>query len=277
MDQHRALSVPDAALRQSVSVLKGRLAGAGYPTTALHSLGAQLRLDARVLRKHPHTGPRTTGNTTLVPRRGGMSLQQPSQPVPAQQPGTTVASGALPPVMLYLPSLSQSPNNSAFRIAQLIAIKASKGPGTYAVEGLPSPNMHLTDGRRIVKAGSGPVLDIYTVDYRPLLRLPEVAGSGIGATLRRLAFALWYFFRTLLLVLSARNRAKSRVAKWQLLIGFGAVVVLLLSVVFTVLAVLAALGLWEEPPVSGNAADAIAIGATALVSWLFFPEARSFR
>jgi hypothetical protein len=201
-----------------------------------------------------------------------MSLQQPSQPVPAQPSGTTTAPGTLPPVMLYLPSIMQSPKNSALRIAQLIAIKASKGPGTYAVEDLlsPSASAHLTDGQRIVKTGSGPVLDVYTVDYRPLLKLPQVSGGGIGATLRRLAFALSYFFRTLLLVLSARRRAKSRVAKLQLVIGFGVVVVLLLSVVFTVLAVLAALGLWKEPPVSGNAADAIALGATAFATWLFF-------
>jgi hypothetical protein len=200
-----------------------------------------------------------------------MSLQQPSQPVSAQQPGTT-APGTLPPVMLYVPSIAQSPKNSALRIAQLIAIKASKGPGTYAVEELlsPSASAHLTDGQRIVKTGSGPVLDVYTVDYRPLLKLPQVAGTGIGATLRRLAFTLWYFLRTLVLVLSARRRAKSRVAKLQLLIGFGVVVVLLLSVIFTVLAVLAALGLWKEPPVSGTAADAIALGATAFATWLFF-------
>jgi hypothetical protein len=172
--------------------------------------------------------------------------------------------------MVYLPSLVQAPKNSASRIAQLIAIKANKGPGTYAAEELPTPSAHLTDGRRIVKTGSGPVLDIYTVDYRPLLKLPEIAGSGIGPALRRLAFALLYFFRTLVLVLPASRRAKSSVAKWQLVIGFGAVVVLLLSVVFTVLAVLAALGLWEEPPVSGNAADAIALGATAFATWLFF-------
>jgi hypothetical protein len=178
----------------------------------------------------------------------------------------------LPPVMLYLPSITQSSKNSALRIAQLIAIKASKGPGTFAVEELlsPSASAHLTDGQRIVKTGNGPVLDVYTVDYRTLLKSPQVAGSGIGATLRRLAFALWYFFRTLLLVLSARRRAKSPIAKLQLIIGFGAVVVLLLSVVFTVLAVLAALGLWKEPPVSGNAADAIALGATAFATWLFF-------
>jgi hypothetical protein len=181
-----------------------------------------------------------------------------------------MAPGTVPPIMFYLPSLARSSKNSASRIAQLIAIKASKGPGTYAAEELPSPNARLTDGRRIVRTGSGPVLDIYTVDYRPLLKLPEVAGSGIGPTLRRLAFALLYFFRTLVLVLPASKRAKSRIARLQLVIGFGAVVVLLLSVVFTVLAVLAALGLWEEPPVSGNAADAIALGATAFATWLFF-------
>lgn len=215
-----------------------------------------------------------------------MSLQQPFQPVQPQQPGTTKAPaghtgptatqapqatpGTLPPAVLYLPSLAQSPANSASRIAELIAIKATKREGRYTAEEVRSPSVCLTDGRRLVRDGSAPVLDIYTVDYRPLLKLPGVAGTGVGAALQRLAFTLVYFIRSLALVLSARRRAKSPIAKWQLIIGFGAVILLLLSVVFTALAVLAALGLWDEPVVSGNVADAIALGATAFTTWVFF-------
>jgi hypothetical protein len=199
-----------------------------------------------------------------------MSLQQPFQPVPVQQPGTTKAPGTLPPVVVYLPGVSQSPANSTPRIAQLMAIKASKGPGNYAAEEVRSPSKHLTDGRRIVKDRRDPVLDVFTLDYRPLLKLPDVAGSGVGAALRRFAFALWYLFRTLALVLPAGRRAKSPIARWQLVIGLGAIVVLLLSAIFTALAVLAALGLWKEPVVSGTADDAIALGATAFTTWLFF-------
>jgi hypothetical protein len=172
--------------------------------------------------------------------------------------------------MLYLPSVSQSPANSTPRIAELIAIKHSKGTGTYVAEELASPSPRLTDGRRIVRDGSVPVLDIYTADYRERLKLPEIAGSGAGAALRRLVFTLWYFIRSLALVLPARRRAKSPAARWQLLIGFGAVVLLLASVVFTALAVLTALGLWREPVVSDTADDAIALGLTALTTWLFF-------
>jgi hypothetical protein len=47
-------------------------------------------------------------------------------------------------------------------------------------------------------------------------------------------------------------------------------VLLLASVVFTALAVLTALGLWREPVVSDIADDAIALGLTALTTWLFF-------
>jgi hypothetical protein len=70
-------------------------------------------------------------------------------------------------------------------------------------------------------------------------------------------------------VLAGRH-AKRPVAKLQLVFGLGGVLVLLASVVFTVLAVLVSVGLWKEPVVSGNAADAIALGATAFTVWLFF-------
>jgi hypothetical protein len=176
----------------------------------------------------------------------------------------------LPPVMIYLPGMSQKAANSTSRIAELMAIKLNNGPGTFHTEEVRSPSKQLRNGQRIVEAKSGPVLDLYMLDYRPRLQLAAVAGTGVGAALRRLALVLWYFFRALGLVLDGRRRAKSRVAKWQLVIGLGAVVLLLVSVVFTALAVLASVGLWNGSVVTGNAANAIALGATAFTMWLFF-------
>jgi hypothetical protein len=197
----------------------------------------------------------------ISPRSGAEPLNETSPATP----------GVLPPVLIYLPSLSRSVNNSATRIAQLMAIKMSRGPGSFAAEELVSPSKSLTDGRRIVKVADGPMLDVYMLDYRPRLQLRNVAvGEGVGAAVRRFMFALWYFLRALTLVLPAGKRAKRPLAKWQLVIGFGATVILLLSVVFTVLAVLAALGIWQEPIVAGNAAAAVALGFTAFTTWFFF-------
>lgn len=176
----------------------------------------------------------------------------------------------LPPVMIYLPGMSQKAVNSTSRIAELMAIKLSNGPGTFSAEEVPSPSKHLGNGQRIVEAKSGPVLDLFILDYRPRLQRSGIDGTGAEAALRRLAVALWYFLRALVLVLNARRRAKSGVAKWQLVIGLSGVVLLLALVVFTALAVLVSVGLWKEPTVTGNATNAIALGATAFTTWLLF-------
>jgi len=73
-----------------------------------------------------------------------------------------------------------------------------------------------------------------------------------------------------LMLLSARKRAKSTVAKFQLVLGLGAVFLLMLSAVFTGLAILVALGVWTQPDVPDTAADAIAVGGTAVTTWMFF-------
>jgi len=56
-------------------------------------------------------------------------------------------------------------------------------------------------------------------------------------------------------------------AKWQLVVGFGAVAALLGAVVITIVAILVALGLLTLPNVSGTFADAFAIGATGVTAW----------
>jgi len=178
--------------------------------------------------------------------------------------------GVLPPVLLYVPAIAESASNTAYRVANAIAIKATQGRGTFAAEAVASPSAELTDGRRVVRTEGGPVLDVYLVDYRPRLKLTDVSGDDAGATLRRFGRALAYFIRALVLVLAAQRRAKSPIAKVQLLMGLGAVAVLYLSVIFTALAVLASLGLWTDRIVSGTAADAIALGATAFTTWVFF-------
>lgn len=214
-----------------------------------------------------------------------MSVQPPDQRMPGQQKTTAQAPGSgtatatnsfnavprtSPPILVYLPGLTHSLANSAPRIAELMAIKASKGPGMYTVEKVSSPSAHLIEGRRIVRAKSGPVLDLYTLDYRPRLQRPASAGSGEAGALRRLVNAVWYFGRTVVLVLHARRRAKSPIAKWQLAIGLVAVAVMLLSVVYAILAGLAALGVWDVSVVPKKAAPAIALVFTWITALLIF-------
>ena len=211
-----------------------------------------------------------------------MLLQEPPQPVQGAsrtKPTSSDAEAAaievpsasprtLPPVMIYLPGMSQKPTNSTSRLAELMASKLSNGPGTFAAEEVRSPSKHLRNGQRIIEANSGPVLDLFMLDYRPRLQRPAVVGTGVGASLRSLGLAFWYFLRALVLVLNAGRRAKSRVAKVQLLIGLSGIVLLLALVAFTALAVLVSVGVWREPAVTGSAANAIALGATALTTWL---------
>jgi len=106
-------------------------------------------------------------------------------------------------------------------------------------------------------------------DYRPQLQLSTISGTDINGAVKRFGLVLAYLLSTTRLVVGASRRAKSTMARCQLMLGVGGLVLLLLSTVFTALAVLAALDIWQGPVVSGNAADAIELGATAFTTWLF--------
>jgi hypothetical protein len=180
------------------------------------------------------------------------------------------ANSPLPPVVLFLPGMSTSPSNTSARLADVMCADLTRGSGTYAVRSLDGPGPALTDGRRIVAGDEQPLLDLYTVAYRD--RLPAVAaadGKAGAWALARLALTqVRYFLRALLLLMDARKRAKTQMAKWQLVFGFGAVAALLGAVVLTLLAILVALGVLTLPRVPGTFADAFAIGVTGVTSWL---------
>ena len=174
------------------------------------------------------------------------------------------------PVVLYLPAISNSPANTSSRVADLMARKLTAGSGSFISEVVPLvPSAKLQDGWRISRSDSTAILDIFTLDYRPLLQLPEVGSKGLGGALQRLFLALWYFARIVVRLWSANRRAKTFPAKLQLLIGFGAAGVMLACAVFTGLAVLASLGLWTEPSLPENLTDALAISGTAATTWLW--------
>lgn len=202
-----------------------------------------------------------------VTRQRGSS--GPSQPGPLQAAAEDPRTPLQVPVVLFLPGLSTSEYNTSTRLADVMCADLTRGAGTYAVRGLDSLGPGLTDGRRIVAGNGRPLVDLYTVPYRD--HLPETATAGekpgVGALAKLLVVQVMYFWQALRLLLNARKRAKSRMSKWQLIVGFGATTALLGAVVITIVAIVAALGLLTLPNVSGTFVDAFAIGATGVTTW----------
>jgi pimeloyl-ACP methyl ester carboxylesterase len=202
----------------------------------------------------------------LVSEQGGSRGTSQSDPLPAAE---NPPAPPLPPVVLFLPGLSALPFNTSARLAEVMCADLTRGAGTYAVRSLDSPGPALADGRRIVAGNEQPLMDLYTVPYRD--RLPETATAaekpGVWALVKLVITQVAYFWQALRLLLNARNRAKTSMAKWQLVVGFGTVVALLGAVVITIAAIVAALGLVTLPSASGTFADAFAIGATGVTTW----------
>jgi hypothetical protein len=202
----------------------------------------------------------------LVTEQGGSPGIAQSDLLPAAENPRTPS---LPPVVLFLPGLSTLPFNTSARLADVMCADLTRGAGTYAVRSLDSQGPALTDGRRIVAGNEQPLMDLYTVPYRD--RLPETAAAGekpgVWALVKLLITQVAYFWQALRLLLNARKRAKTSMAKWQLVVGFGTVVALLGAVVITIVAIVAALGLVTLPNASGTFADAVAIGATGVTTW----------
>jgi hypothetical protein len=200
------------------------------------------------------------------PEQGGSPGTSRSDPLPAAENPRTPS---LPPVVLFLPGLSTLPFNTSARLADVMCADLTRGAGTYAVRSLDSPGPTLTDGRRIVAGNEQPLMDLYTVPYRDRLPGTATAGEkpGVWALVKLLITQVAYFGQALGLLLDARKRAKTPMAKWQLVVGFGTVVALLGAVVITIVAIVAALGLVTLPNASGTFADAFAIGATGVTTW----------
>jgi hypothetical protein len=180
----------------------------------------------------------------------------------------TRSEGDAPPVALFLPGLARGPWNSTARLAEIFCRDLTRGPGKYAVQAADAIDSSMTDGHRILDEHGTAVLDMYTVDYRDRLAAPAVAAGGLKGLAVRLTFQLWYFARVVALLFRARRRAKSFVAKVQMVIGFGAALALVSAMVITALSILAALGLYRGAPVPDTATDAVALGLTALTTWL---------
>lgn len=171
--------------------------------------------------------------------------------------------------MLFVPGLEESPSNTAQRVAELMALDLSRGAGTFTVEHGPTAagGAKLADQWRIVDEAGQPVLDLSTVDYRGPLTKGAGSGEGVKATLRQLVTALRCLGMTVSLLLSARRRVKSGLARAQLGVGIVAAVVLLLVVGLTIYTGGAALGRWNIPKLPENVEDVAAMGMVAVLTW----------
>jgi hypothetical protein len=190
------------------------------------------------------------------------------------RPAGAAATDVVPPIAVFVPAMVEgSPRNTASCIADLMAAELDLGDGRYVVEHGPSsaPDVQppLLDHRRIVRVGDGPVLDLCTIDYRTALEHESVKGTSVWATLRQLAVAAGYFLAAFVLLLRARRRAKTAMAKAQLVVGFGAALMLLGLLALSVLAVVVALGLWEPVKDAETFTAAVGMGAAGLLTWAF--------
>jgi hypothetical protein len=173
------------------------------------------------------------------------------------------------PLVIYLPGISDAPSNSARRVADVLADKASEGPGTFAVEKLSSSYEALGDGARIIHDSGAATLDVLELNYKPGLLQPQATRSGLRGLFHQLLLALKYALWAVQLLWHARRRAKTRIAKAQLLIGLGSALTLLVFFVITFVAILVALGFIDDPVGSERLVDAVALGLTAVTTWLF--------
>jgi pimeloyl-ACP methyl ester carboxylesterase len=175
-----------------------------------------------------------------------------------------------PPLLVYLPGLSPGPTNSARRVADILADESSLGPGTFAAERLDSTFGVLGDGARIITEDGALVLDVLELDYRPRLSGAAASDNDTRGLLHQLLLALKYSFWAIQLLFGAGRHAKSGRAKVQIFLGFLSAAILVMLFLLTAATILVALGSPPtEPGDDGRRADALAVGLTALTTWLF--------
>jgi hypothetical protein len=186
--------------------------------------------------------------------------------VPDQQPDDVPAP---PPIVLFLPAVVETATNKASAVADLVAQNNSLLQGTFTVErnATFTSGTKVADQWRILRDDGVPVLDLSIVDYRTDLRDASAPGTGLWANLGLAIRSLAYFIWSVVLFVSARRRAKSRRAKWQLVIGLGFLLLLFAGFVGAVLSVIAAVTAWDPLNAPDKLQDAVALGWVAVITW----------
>ncbi|WP_426120746.1 alpha/beta hydrolase [Kocuria sp. LHG3120] len=137
-----------------------------------------------------------------------------------------VAKNAALRVLLFLPALERSENQTATRIAQLLAQAASKNrPGTYLYESAPG-----ADAATILSPNRRPLLKIIQVNYHHALKEnpSQSKNSEFKDAIAGLSFALMGTLRLLHSLLRGQHFKSGR-STLQLFYAFALVIILWLS------------------------------------------------
>ena len=130
------------------------------------------------------------------------------------------------PLLLFLPALERSENQTATRIAQLLAQAASKNrPGTYLYESAPG-----ADAATILSPNRRPLLKIIQVNYHHALKEnpSQSKNSEFKDAIAGLSFALMGTLRLLHSLLRGQHFKSGR-STLQLFYAFALVIILWLS------------------------------------------------
>lgn len=169
------------------------------------------------------------------------------------------------PVLVFAPGSGRSAQNSAARVAELVARAASIGPGSYdARESKETVGPGLRAARTIVGPDGEPVLDVLELDY--LSRIED-------ADLTRAAPMVPGFVRSGMLAVrgivmlagAVRREGVGPRGRLQLAWGFACVAALLVGAVVATLSALAAMGVVDTAATQARA-TAVAVGAGVSVT-----------
>jgi hypothetical protein len=174
-------------------------------------------------------------------------------------------------VLIFAPGLVRYPANSAGVVADVLAATLDrKRRGRYLAEtSVETAPRGLRLGKTILSPEGTAVLEVFELDYRE--RLDAMEAEGGGSTPPGILRAAGYSLKGLRLLIGAllgRRRAKSGMAKTQLLLGLVATVALLVSAVAAVIAGLAAMDLltWLPSWLTGWFPDGIDASTVAVGS-----------
>lgn len=149
------------------------------------------------------------------------------------------------PVLIYAPGLGRYPENTADRVAEVLARTIDQlQPGVYStkLDATVSAPRGLRVSNTIIDASDAPVIQLFELDYLPSLE-PESGAVGppvVPGVLKSSAYAAIGVSK---LIRARRRPAKSRTAKISLGIGFAAAGALIFAALFAIYTALIAMGL----------------------------------
>ena len=173
-------------------------------------------------------------------------------------------------VLFFIPAIVASENQTAVRIAELLALAASRArPGTWSVQATPR------DLSAVVTGPSGEAeLEVVQLDYLSSL-MRNVPGAGAKPESKRVFSSLWFAARgTRRLAASWGQHQKSTMARAQLFLAFAAVGLLWACFVILLLAAFGAVASvwlpdWTLRDTTGGKL-VLTTGVGGVLAWLYW-------